>query len=214
MFTHKLVLMGSKKKNLQHPLSFHEDTINPIESIDPPLTFSMTPNMTDKTKVIRLHVWCELLMLGSLVTLLSPIGCSGQRPWVAHWEVASGTPWCLYRWCSAWELACININKSHCWGPPVRGHHHRGQRRDTSALTSRLISLSAFQKKKVGISAQSGIAFGSLSLQQDKWTPCSVLTLLFSSSSAALQKEGNPWGFEHGNPEGLSFSGFQCHRQW
>lgn len=122
-----------------------------------------------------------------------------QRSWA---EVASATLtslWRLYLRCSVWELAratYININKACCWGPPVRGCHRRGQRRDASALTSRLISLSVHPTKKVGISAQSGIAFGSLSLLHDYWTPSSILRLLFSSFSATFPKGGNPWGLK------------------
>lgn len=124
-----------------------------------------------------------------------------QRSWVARQEVASATVtslWRLYLCCSAWDLAratYININKACCWGLPVRGCHRRGQRRDASALTSRLISLSVRPVKKVGISAQSGIAFGSLSLLHDYWTPSSILRLLFSSSSATFPEGGNPWRF-------------------
>ena len=124
-----------------------------------------------------------------------------QRSRVARREVASATLtslWRLYLRCSVWELAratYININKACCWGPPVRGCHRWGQRRDASALTSRLISHSVHLTKKVGISAQSGIAFGSLSLLHDYWTRSSILTLLFPSSSATYPKGGNPWGF-------------------
>lgn len=125
------------------------------------------------------------------------------RSRVAQREVASVTLtslWRLYLCCSVWELAratYININKACCWGPPVRDCHHRGRRRDASALTSRLISLSVrLTKKKVGISAQSGIAFGSLSLLHDYWTPSSILRLLFSSSSTTFPKGGNPLGLK------------------
>lgn len=107
--------------------------------------------------------------------------------------------WRLYLRCSVRELAqatYININKACCWGPPVRGCHRRGQRRDASALTSRLISLSVLPTKKVGISAQSGIAFGSLSLLHDYWTLSSMLRLLFSSYSATFPKGGNPRGLK------------------
>lgn len=136
-----------------------------------------------------------------------------QRSRVARREVASATLmslWQLYLCCSVWELAqaiYININKACCWGPPVRGCHCRGQRRDASALTSRLISLCAFHKK-VGISAQSGIAFGSLSLLHDYWTPSSIRRLLFSSLFCTFLKGGNPWSFKHGNPQDQSFFGF------
>lgn len=74
----------------------------------------------------------------------------------ARREVASATLtslWRLYLRRSAWELARatdININKACCWGPPVRGCHRRGQRRDASALTSGLISLSVRPAKKSG----------------------------------------------------------------
>lgn len=69
-------------------------------------------------------------------------------------EAASGSVTSLrrlYRCRSAWELARatdININKACCWGPPVRGCQRRAQRRDASALTSRLISLSVRPTKK------------------------------------------------------------------
>lgn len=131
-----------------------------------------------------------------------PPNMQTRRSWAARQEVASATLtslWRLYLRCSVWELAqatYININKACCWGPPVRGCHRRGQRRDASALTSRLISLSVRPTKKVGISAQSGIAFGSLSLLHDYWTPSSILRLLFSSFSATFPKGGNPWGFK------------------
>lgn len=74
----------------------------------------------------------------------------------ARREVASATLtslWRLYLRRSAWELARatdININKACCWGPLVRGCHRRGQRRDASALTSGLISLSVRPAKKSG----------------------------------------------------------------
>lgn len=118
-------------------------------------------------------------------------GQPSKRLWVPLWR--------LYLCSSVWELAqatYININKVCCWGPPVRGCHRRGQRRDASALTYRLISLSVRPTKKVGISAQSGIAFGSLSLLHDYWTSSSILRLLFSSFSATFPRGGNPWGFK------------------
>lgn len=134
------------------------------------------------------------------------------HPWVLlhdqpHQQTSSPltSPWRLSLRRSAWDQARatdVNINKACCWGPPVRGCHRRAQRRDASALTSRLISLSVRptkkkkKKKKVGISAQSGIAFGSLSLLHDYWTPSSVPRLSLSSFSATLPKGGNPWGFK------------------
>ncbi len=148
-----------------------------------------------------------------------PPNMQKQRSWAARQEVASATLtslWRLYLHCSVWELAqanYININKACCWGPPVRGCHRRGQRRDASALTSRLISLSVRPTKKVGISAQSGIAFGSLSLLHDYWTPSSILRLLFSSFSATFPKGGNPCGLKW-QPTGSELLWFWWHLWW
>lgn len=79
-----------------------------------------------------------------------------HRSMGARKEVAGATLtslWRLYLRLSAWDLTratYININKACCWGPPVRGCQHRGQRRDASALTSRLIALSLCIPPKSG----------------------------------------------------------------
>lgn len=111
------------------------------------------------------------------------------------------SPWCLYLCSSAWELArttCININKADCWGPPVRRCHRGGQRRDASALTSRLISLSVRSTKKWGLVLSQELLLG----------PChsgtiTELPLLYSHYYFHLPLPLFPNG---GNPRGLSMA--------
>lgn len=123
----------------------------------------------------------------------------------------------LYLCSSAWELAwptCININKAVCWGPPVRGRLCRGRRSDTSALTSRLISLSVRSTKKWGLELSQELLLGPCHPGMITELPLLYSHYYFHLSLPLFPKGGNPWSLKQGDPAGLSFFDFWCHLRW